>query len=71
MIELSTGADVVPFLRRAISDARGHSYVTICVPFIDAILARRIAASGRAAYEREASEAVLGVRWRTIVERLL
>jgi glycosyltransferase involved in cell wall biosynthesis len=37
----------------------------------DTDLARRIAASGRAAYEREASEAVLGVRWRTIVERLL
>jgi len=37
----------------------------------DTDLARRIGASGRAAYEREASEAVLGVRWRTIVERLL
>ena len=37
----------------------------------DTDLARRIAASGRAAYERKASEAVLGVRWRTIVERLL
>jgi glycosyltransferase involved in cell wall biosynthesis len=34
-------------------------------------LSRRIAAGGRAAYEREASEAVLGVRWRGIIERLL
>lgn len=37
----------------------------------DAGLGRRLAAAGRAAYEREASEAVLGVRWRTIIERLL
>ena len=34
-------------------------------------LAERIAAGGRAAYERQASEAVLGVRWREIIERLL
>ena len=37
----------------------------------DSTLSRRIAAGGRAAYEREASEAVLGARWRAIVERLL
>jgi glycosyltransferase involved in cell wall biosynthesis len=37
----------------------------------DAGLGRRLAAAGRAAYEREASEAVRGVRWRTIIERLL
>jgi len=37
----------------------------------DSDLRRRIAAAGRAAYEREASEAVLGLRWRAIVERLL
>jgi len=37
----------------------------------DTELSLRIAAGGRAAYEREASEAVLGARWRTIVERLL
>jgi glycosyltransferase involved in cell wall biosynthesis len=37
----------------------------------DPELSRRIAAAGRVAYEREASEAVLGVRWRTIIERLL
>jgi len=37
----------------------------------DSELSRRIAAGGRAAYEREASEAVLGARWRTIIERLL
>jgi glycosyltransferase involved in cell wall biosynthesis len=36
----------------------------------DADLSRRIAAGGRAAYEREASEAVLGLRWRAIIERL-
>ena len=37
----------------------------------DSELCLRIAAGGRAAYEREASEAVLGVRWRTIIEGLL
>lgn len=31
---------------------------------------RRIAAGGRAAYEHHASEAVLGARWRGIIERL-
>jgi glycosyltransferase involved in cell wall biosynthesis len=36
----------------------------------DGELARRVAAGGRAAYERHASEAVLGVRWRGIIERL-
>jgi glycosyltransferase involved in cell wall biosynthesis len=34
-------------------------------------LARRIGAGGRAAYEAQASEAVLGPRWREIIERLL
>jgi glycosyltransferase involved in cell wall biosynthesis len=33
-------------------------------------LTRRIAAGGRAIYERHASEAVLGPRWRGIIERL-
>jgi glycosyltransferase involved in cell wall biosynthesis len=37
----------------------------------DPELATRIAAGGRAAYERKASEAVLGERWREIIERLL
>jgi glycosyltransferase involved in cell wall biosynthesis len=37
----------------------------------DPDLARRIAAGGRIAYERNASEAVLGARWRDIIERLL
>jgi glycosyltransferase involved in cell wall biosynthesis len=37
----------------------------------DSELSRRIAVGGRAAYEREASETVLGARWRAIVERLL
>jgi glycosyltransferase involved in cell wall biosynthesis len=37
----------------------------------DSELSGRIAAGGRAAYEREASEAVLGARWRAIIERLL
>jgi glycosyltransferase involved in cell wall biosynthesis len=37
----------------------------------DSTLSGRIAAGGRAAYEREASEAILGARWRAIVERLL
>jgi glycosyltransferase involved in cell wall biosynthesis len=36
----------------------------------DAGLSRRIAAGGRTAYERHASEAVLGERWRGIIERL-
>jgi glycosyltransferase involved in cell wall biosynthesis len=37
----------------------------------DLELARRLAAAGRAAYEEKASEAVLGARWRGIIERLL
>jgi glycosyltransferase involved in cell wall biosynthesis len=37
----------------------------------DSELAGRIASGGRAAYERNASEAVLGARWRAIIERLL
>ena len=37
----------------------------------DSELARRIASGGRAAYERDASEAVLGARWRAIIEPLL
>ena len=37
----------------------------------DPELARRIGAGGRAAYEAKASEAVLGPRWREIIERLL
>jgi glycosyltransferase involved in cell wall biosynthesis len=37
----------------------------------DSELSLRIAAGGRAAYDREASESVLGERWRTIIERLL
>jgi glycosyltransferase involved in cell wall biosynthesis len=36
----------------------------------DAALAGRIGASGRAAYERRASEPVLGARWRGIIDRL-
>jgi glycosyltransferase involved in cell wall biosynthesis len=35
----------------------------------DAELAGRIGAGGRATFEREASEAVLGVRWRETIER--
>jgi glycosyltransferase involved in cell wall biosynthesis len=37
----------------------------------DAELARRIGAGGRAAYEREASEDVLGRRWRGLIEELV
>jgi glycosyltransferase involved in cell wall biosynthesis len=37
----------------------------------DPDLARRIAAGGRAVYEREASEPVLGRRWRSLIEGLL
>jgi glycosyltransferase involved in cell wall biosynthesis len=37
----------------------------------DPELARRIAAGGRAAYEREASETVLGRRWRSLIQGLL
>jgi glycosyltransferase involved in cell wall biosynthesis len=37
----------------------------------DGELAQRIAEGGRAAYERAASETVLGVRWRTLIEGLL
>ena len=37
----------------------------------DAELARRIATGGRAAYERAASETVLGERWRSLIAGLL
>ena len=37
----------------------------------DEELARRIATGGRAAYERAASETVLGSRWRALIEGLL
>jgi glycosyltransferase involved in cell wall biosynthesis len=37
----------------------------------DSALAERIGAGGRAAYEQQASEAVLGERWRGIIEQLL
>lgn len=37
----------------------------------DAELAKRIGAGGRATFEREASEAVLGVRWRQAIERAI
>jgi glycosyltransferase involved in cell wall biosynthesis len=37
----------------------------------DAELARRIAAGGRTAYEQRASEAVLGPRWRDLIERAI
>ena len=38
---------------------------------VDPDLAHRLAAGGRSTYERHASEAVLGARWRGIIERLL
>jgi glycosyltransferase involved in cell wall biosynthesis len=37
----------------------------------DEQLARRVGAAGRAAYEQQASEAVLGARWRGLIEGLL
>ena len=37
----------------------------------DAALAHRVAAGGLAAYREQASEAVLGARWRGLLERLL
>jgi glycosyltransferase involved in cell wall biosynthesis len=37
----------------------------------DEALAEKIAAAGRATFEREASEAVLGVRWREAIERAI
>ena len=37
----------------------------------DEELARRIGAGGRATYERSADEAVLGMRWRSLIEQLL
>src|SRR4051794_29242782 len=37
----------------------------------DESLARRVGAAGRAAYERAASEPVLGARWRALIEALL
>jgi glycosyltransferase involved in cell wall biosynthesis len=37
----------------------------------DAELAARVAAGGRATFEREASEAVLGMRWRDLIEQAI
>jgi glycosyltransferase involved in cell wall biosynthesis len=37
----------------------------------DAVLRQKLSAGGRASYERQASEPVLGERWRGIIERLL
>lgn len=37
----------------------------------DPLLAERIGTGGRATFEREASEAVLGVRWREVIERAI
>src|SRR5262249_11747582 len=37
----------------------------------DSELAARLSAGGRAAYERRASEAVLGARWRALIDGLL
>jgi len=37
----------------------------------DPALARRIAAGGLQAYREHASEAILGARWRTLIEGLL
>jgi glycosyltransferase involved in cell wall biosynthesis len=37
----------------------------------DPELAERIASGGRATFEREASEAVLGIRWREVIERAI
>jgi GalNAc-alpha-(1->4)-GalNAc-alpha-(1->3)-diNAcBac-PP-undecaprenol alpha-1,4-N-acetyl-D-galactosaminyltransferase len=37
----------------------------------DAELARRVGGGGLAAYRREASEEVLGRRWRALLERLV
>ena len=37
----------------------------------DAQMARRIGVAGRATYERRASEAVLGARWRSLLEQLV
>jgi glycosyltransferase involved in cell wall biosynthesis len=36
----------------------------------DVVLAKRLAARGRAVYEERASEAVLGAQWRALLERL-
>jgi glycosyltransferase involved in cell wall biosynthesis len=51
-------------------DAKALAHA-VCRLAADPELSRRIAAGGRAAYEREASETVLGARWRAIIERLL
>ena len=37
----------------------------------DAELAERVGSAGRATFEREASEAALGVRWRDVIERAI
>jgi glycosyltransferase involved in cell wall biosynthesis len=50
------------------ADALAQAIVTLRD---DAELAQRIGAEGRATFEREASEAVLGIRWREAVERAI
>jgi hypothetical protein len=35
------------------------------------VLRQKLSAGGRASYEQQASEPVLGERWRGIIERLL
>jgi glycosyltransferase involved in cell wall biosynthesis len=50
------------------ADALAQAIVTLRD---DAELAQRIGAAGRATFEREASEAVLGIRWREAVERAI
>jgi glycosyltransferase involved in cell wall biosynthesis len=62
---LTDGADallVPPGDARALADAVRRLAA-------DAGLAARLAAAGRATYEANASEQVLGVRWRTLLER--
>jgi glycosyltransferase involved in cell wall biosynthesis len=50
------------------ADALAHAIVALRD---DAELAERIARGGRQTFEREASEAVLGVRWRQAIERAI
>jgi glycosyltransferase involved in cell wall biosynthesis len=50
------------------ADALAEAIVTLRD---DSELAKRIGAGGRATFEREASESVLGVRWREVIERAI
>jgi glycosyltransferase involved in cell wall biosynthesis len=66
--ELLAHGESALLVRRGDAAALAEAVRTLAA---DDELARAIAAGGRAAYEQHASEAVLGQRWRSLIERLV